>query len=55
MKRKAVSGDEQDVVSSWRRYYRYLQRPGATSRIKRQMRRRERHDARRELGQDGDR
>ncbi len=46
-KRKTVSGDEQDVVNA-RQHYCYLQRPGATDKIKRRMRRRERHEGKRE-------
>ena len=41
----AKSGDEQDVVTSWRRYYVWTKRPGATSRVKRAIRRRERRAA----------
>lgn len=48
MKRMAISGAEQDVVEARRRYC-YLQRAGVASGIKRQMRRRERHDARRDV------
>lgn len=54
MKRNAVRADEQDVVTGWRRYLCYMQRAGVTSGIKRRMRRRERHDARRGLGKDGE-
>lgn len=43
MKRKAVTCEEQDVVYA-RRWYCYLQRAGATSSIKRGMRRRERRE-----------
>ncbi len=39
----AKSGAEQDVVSKWwRRMYVYMQRPGVSAGIKRQIRRRER-------------
>lgn len=54
MKRMAVKADEQDVVTGFRRYLCYMQRAGVTSRIKRRMRRRERHDARRGLGTNGE-
>lgn len=46
-KRKALTAEEQDVVYA-RRWYCYLQRAGAASAIKRQMRRRERREGRRE-------
>ncbi len=46
----AKSGAEQDATSrTARRYLCYLQRPGVTASIKRGIRRRERHEARREL------
>lgn len=41
-----ISAGEQDALTSWRRVYAYLTRAGATSGIKRQYRRRERHAAR---------
>lgn len=45
MTRRTVTGAEQDVASPfWRRHYCYLQRAGVTSKIKRQMRRRERRE-----------
>jgi hypothetical protein len=47
VKRKIVTGAEQDVVHA-RRHYCYTQRAGVTSGIKRQMRRRERRDGARE-------
>lgn len=49
VKRAAVKADEYDTITGWRRYLCYLQRPGATDRIKRRMRRRERHTARHQL------
>jgi hypothetical protein len=49
VKRRSVKADEYDTVTYWRRYLCYLARPGATDRIKRRMRRRERHDARHRL------
>lgn len=46
------TGDEQDVVGAGRRVHHYLDRPGATDKIKRGIRRRERRagkaEARRE-------
>jgi hypothetical protein len=44
-----VDADEYDVHSGWRRFYCWTQRPGATSKVKRRSRRRERHEAKREL------
>lgn len=38
---------EVDVVGKWRHMYCYLARSGATSKIKRQMRRRERREGKR--------
>ena len=40
---------EQDAFTRWRRVYLYTQRPGVTSWIKRNARRRERHEARQAL------
>lgn len=48
MKRKVVTGAEQDVVHA-RRIYCYTQRAGVTSGIKRQIRRRERREGRHEV------
>ena len=48
-RRPKPTGDEQDVHTGWRRLYLWTQRPGATSKVKRRSRRRERHDARRAL------
>lgn len=49
MKRKMKSGDEYDVFTGWRRYYKWTQRPGATSKVKRGARRRERREAKTEI------
>lgn len=54
MKRRAVKADEQDVVTGWRRYLCCMQRAGVTDAIKRRMRRRERHQARRRIRREGD-
>lgn len=43
--RSAIDGDEQDVFTGWRRFYVWTKRPGATSKVKRKARRRERHEA----------
>ena len=45
----AVDGDEQDVVTKWRSVYCWTKRPGATSRVKRKIRRRERQDAKQDI------
>lgn len=47
--RKMKTGDEQNVHTGWRRLYCYTQRAGVTSKVKRGTRRRERHEAKREL------
>lgn len=44
----AKSGAEVDVIGKWRRVYCYLARPHVASRIKRQIRRRERKSLNRE-------
>jgi hypothetical protein len=48
MKRKAITGAEQDVICARRRYC-YTQRAGVTAGIKRQMRRRERRQGRAQI------
>jgi len=48
VKRKAINGDEQDVTTGWRRLLTRYQRPGATSKVKRGIRRRERREGRQE-------
>jgi hypothetical protein len=40
----AKSAAEQDVVTPWRKLYCYTKRAGVTASIKRQIRRRQRHD-----------
>lgn len=54
MKRRTKTGAENDVVHA-RHMYVYLGKAGVTAGIKRQMRRRERRDAKRELLDDDDR
>jgi len=52
VKRRARTAAEEDVTAAngrLRRYYCYLQRPGATSAIKRQIRRRERREGKDEI------
>lgn len=52
MSKRIVKGwDEQDALTGWRRVYAHLQRAGATSAVKRRYRRRERHDAKRQVRQ----
>ena len=47
MKRKTVKADEFDVTTRWRRIL--VWRRGEVSAVKRRMRRRERHDAQRDI------
>ncbi len=54
MKRKTIKADEYDLAFGFRRFLGYMQRPGATSAIKRRVRRRERHDAKHDLRRDDD-
>lgn len=42
-------GDEQDAYTLWRRYCKYLQRPGAVKKIKKRTHRRERREAKRDI------
>lgn len=42
--RRIITGDEQDVHTKWRRLYCWTQRAGATSKVKRRTRRRERRE-----------
>lgn len=46
-----INGDEQDVLNgpATRKAYKWTQRPGATDRVKRAYRRRERRSARAEI------
>jgi hypothetical protein len=52
VKRVASKFDEYDTITGWRRYLCYMKRAGVTSAIKRRMRRRERHVARRRIRRD---
>jgi cell division protein FtsI/penicillin-binding protein 2 len=54
MKRITKTAAEVDVTTKWRRYYCYTQRAGVISGIKRQIRRRERRDAKAEVRNDRD-
>lgn len=44
--RRILHAGENDVHTSWRKVYAYVQRAGVTSKIKRGTRRRERREAR---------
>lgn len=44
-RRRKPTGDEQDVHTAWRKLYVWTQRPGATAKVKRRTRRRERREA----------
>lgn len=48
-RRLMKSADEQDVHTSWRKVYCWTQRTGATAKVKRRTRRRERTEAKRAL------
>lgn len=46
MNRRPIKGwDEQDVLTSWRRFYCYTQRAGVCAQVKRGARRRERRQS----------
>ena len=47
-RRVANDGDEQDILTGWRKLYCYTQRAGVTNAIKRRARRRERREHQRE-------
>lgn len=44
-----INGDESDVVGRGRAIYCWTQRPGATAKVKRRIRRRERQQAKTEM------
>lgn len=48
MKRRSLTGDEQDVHSRWRNKLASFNRPGAAAKVKRRTRRRERQELKRE-------
>lgn len=48
-RRRKPTGDEQDVHTGWRKLYCWTQRTGATAKVKRRTRRRERMEAKRRL------
>lgn len=48
-RRQIKSADEQDVHTGWRRIYCWTQRAGATAKVKRATRRRERREAKNDL------
>jgi hypothetical protein len=43
-KTKLKTGDEWDVVTGWRKYLCWTKRPGACKKVKRRIRRRDRHN-----------
>ncbi|MGH9095293.1 MAG: hypothetical protein ACRDXE_09045 [Acidimicrobiales bacterium] len=43
-RRRLLTGDENDVHTGWRRVYVWTQRAGATAKVKRRTRRRERRE-----------
>lgn len=49
MKRRTREGVEQDVFTTWRRWYRWTKRAGVCARIKRNANRRERREAQAEI------
>ena len=49
MKRRMRSADEYDVHTRWRAVYVWTKRPGATDRVKRRTRRRERREGKAEV------
>ena len=49
MKQRLKTGDEWDVVTGWRKVLCWCQRAGATSKVKRRMRRRIRHEAAKQI------
>ena len=48
-RRKILSYEENNVHTGWRRYYCYLQRAGATAKVKRQTNPRERREGKRDV------
>lgn len=49
LKRRIISGDEQDVHTGWRRWYTRFQRAGKTRAVKRDTNQRERREGRRAI------
>lgn len=54
MKQIIKSAAEYDVITKWKKYLCYLQRPGVSSGIKRQLRRRARHEAKLDIKNERD-
>lgn len=46
-RRPPRDGAEQDALTGWRHFYAYLRRAGVRAEVKRRVRRRERHEAKR--------
>lgn len=51
-RRRIITSDEQDVHTDWRRVYCWTQRTGATAKVKRRTRRRERREGKRMTWED---
>lgn len=49
LRRRIATWAEEDAYTAWRRYYCYLQRPGAVKAIKRATHRRERREGQAEV------
>lgn len=49
LKRRIITGDEQDVHTGWRRAYTRYQRAGMAKKVKRDTNRRERNEGRQAL------
>lgn len=49
MKRPVKGWEEQNALTPWREVYCKFQRPGVAARVKRTYRRRERHNAKRDV------
>lgn len=49
LKRRIVTGDEQDVYTAWRKLYCYTQRAGVVKAVKRRTHRRERQEGKVEI------
>ena len=54
MKQKLKTGDEWDVVTGWRKYLCWTQRPGACHKVKRRLRRRLRREGKMEIRDERD-
>ena len=48
-KRIIKTADEQDAYTGWRKYFIYLNRPGAVKKVKKSTHRRERREGKKEI------